>query len=99
MSEDKIKLNYPAMQEMAKHCHSTSQRLTETLHLAQQAALEMQNGAMVGDPGEAFSSSLNTAFIPSVTKLRDKFEEVAHDIQTAIADMQAEDKQAASKFK
>ena len=44
---DQIKLNYPAMQEMAQHCKATAQRLMDTIRLAQQIAQEMQGGALV----------------------------------------------------
>ena len=59
---DVIKLNYPAMQEMAQQCKAASQRLMETARLAQQSAQEMQNGALVGDAGDAFSHALLTLF-------------------------------------
>ena len=52
---DVIKLNYPAMQEMAQQCKAASQRLMETARLSQQIGQEMQNGALVGDAGDAFS--------------------------------------------
>ncbi len=93
-----IKLNYPAMQEMAQHCKSTAQRLMETIRLARQAAQEMRNGAMVGDAGEAFSNALASAFVPAVTKLSQKFDEITKDIEGAIADMQASDKSAGGRF-
>jgi len=93
-----IKLNYPAMQEMAQQCKAVSQRLLETVRLAQQAAGEMQNGALVGDAGEAFSNALQSAFVPSVNKLSQKFEEIAKDITAAISDMQAQDKGAGGLF-
>ncbi len=53
---------------------------------------------MVGDAGEAFANALNTAFIPGVTKLSEKFGEVSNDIKTAISDMKSADRQAGSAF-
>jgi WXG100 family type VII secretion target len=97
---DVIRLNYPAMQEMARHCKKTAARLMETARLAQSIAQQMQNGALVGDAGEAFSGALTGAFNPSVTRLSQKFEEVARDIEGAIQDMQDADAgKAASLFK
>lgn len=93
-----IKMNYPAMQEMAQHCKATSQRLMETVRLANQLAQQMQNGALVGDAGEAFGGALTTAFIPSVNRLSQKFEELAKDIEGAIADMRSSDSGARSLF-
>ena len=66
---DKIRLNYPQMQEMVRHMKAVEQRLMQTVQLARKAAQEMQGGAMVGDAGEAFANALNTAFVPAVTKL------------------------------
>jgi uncharacterized protein YukE len=88
---DIIKLNYPAMMEMAEHCKATSQRLLETVRLAQAISQQMENGALVGDAGEAFSGALTGAFCPAVTRLSQKFEEVARDIEGAIQDMQSTD--------
>jgi len=93
-----IKLNYPAMQEMAQQCKTASQRLLETVRLAQQISSEMQNGALVGDAGEAFANALTSAFVPAVNKLSQKLEEEAKDIEGAIADMQASDKGAGGLF-
>lgn len=93
-----IKLNYPAMQEMAQQCKAAQQRLMETARLAQQIGNEMQNGALIGDAGDAFANALLSALVPSVNKLSQKFEELAKDIQGAISDMQAQDKGAGGLF-
>jgi WXG100 family type VII secretion target len=95
---DKIRLNYPQMEEMAQHLKMVQQRLLQTTRLARSAAQEMQGGALVGDAGEAFANALNTAFVPAVTKLSQKFGEVSDDIKKAISDMQAADKRAGSAF-
>lgn len=95
---DKIRLNYPQMEEMSQHLKMVQQRLLQTTRLARSAAQEMQGGALVGDAGEAFSNALNTAFVPAVTKLSQKFGEVSDDIKKAISDMQAADKRAGSAF-
>ena len=71
-----IKLNYPAMREMAQQCKTAKERLTETARLAQQIGNEMQNGALIGDAGDAFSQALLTALVPSVNKLSLKFDEI-----------------------
>lgn len=95
---DIIKMNYEAMQEMAAHCKNTSQRLTETAKLAAQLANQMQNGALVGDAGEAFSNALTSAFSPAVGRLAQKFLEIAGDIEGAMADMRTSDGKAGGQF-
>jgi uncharacterized protein YukE len=95
---DKIKLNYPAMQEMANQCKAVAQRLAETAKLGQTAAQEMQNGALLGDAGENFANALTSAYVPGVKKLADKFNEVAKDIMDAIQDMKSSDSGAGGLF-
>jgi WXG100 family type VII secretion target len=95
---DKIKLNYPQMEEMAKHLKSVQQRLDQTNRLARTVAQEMQGGALVGDAGEAFVNALNSAFMPAVTKLGQKFGEVSDDIKKAISDMKSADSSSAREF-
>lgn len=98
MAQDVIKLNYPAMREMAAHCRKVSQRLQETAKLGQTIAQQMQNGALIGDAGEAFSGGLQQVYVPNVNKLVLKFNEVAADIEKAISEMQAEDSEAGGRF-
>jgi WXG100 family type VII secretion target len=95
---DVIKLNYPAMREMAAHCRKVAQRLQETIKLGQGIASQMDNGALIGEAGQNFSQALREGFVPGVNKLMLKFEEVAKDIEKAITDMQAEDSEAGGRF-
>jgi WXG100 family type VII secretion target len=97
MSEQ-IRVNYPALQEMARHCDMVAERLRQTAQLGRKIAGEMTNGGLVGDTGEAFSAALNGPFSSSVLKLSQKFNEVSRDIRGAIADMQAADRDASSNF-
>lgn len=95
---DKIKLNYPQMEEVAQHMKTVEQRLLQTVAMAHSVAQQMQGGALVGDAGDAFASALNGSFTKSVTKLSQKFGEVANDIKKAISDMKSADQAAGSKF-
>lgn len=95
---DKIKLNYPQMQEMARHMKSVQTRLLQTNRFAKTVASDMQGGALVGDAGEAFATALNNTFIPAVSKFAEKFKEIADDIEKAISDMQSADKDAGAQF-
>jgi uncharacterized protein YukE len=97
MSE-KIRVNYPALLEMAKHCEMVANRLNETAAMGQKIAQMMNNGALVGDPGEIFSSALQGPFVSRVQKLSAKFTEVSSDIKQAVNDMQTADRAAGSKF-
>jgi uncharacterized protein YukE len=94
---DKIRVNYPALEDMAKHCQMVAQQLQQTAALAQKIAGQMQNGALVGEPGEVYVQALGM-FYQRVVKLSAKFSEEANDIKQAIADMQQADNTAGSKF-
>jgi uncharacterized protein YukE len=94
---DKIRVNYPALEDMAKHCQMVSQQLQQTAAMAQKIAGQMQNGALVGEPGEIYVQALGM-FYQRVVKLSAKFSEEANDIKQAIADMQQADNTAGGNF-
>ena len=94
---DKIRVNYPALEDMAKHCQMVSQQLQQTAAMAQKIAGQMQNGALIGEPGEIYVQALGM-FYQRVVKLSAKFSEEANDIKQAIADMQQADNTAGGNF-
>lgn len=94
---DKIRVNYPALEDMAKHCTMVQQQLQQTAQLATKISAQMQNGALVGKPGDAFVQAL-AQLSARTMKLSGKFGEVANDIKQAMADMQAADSAAGGKF-
>lgn len=98
MSEQ-IRVNYQALDEMARQCDKVSDHLLNTtVNLMSKIAAEMNDGALVGDLGESFSSALTGPFTASINKLGMKFEEVAGDIRGAMSDMQAADRDAGTNF-
>lgn len=94
---DKIRVNYPALEDMAKHCEMVAQRLAQTGALSQKIAGQMQNGALIGDAGNIYVQALGM-FYTKVMKLSEKFREEAKDIKAAMADMMAADNAAGNKF-
>ncbi|MCS6992287.1 MAG: WXG100 family type VII secretion target [Anaerolineales bacterium] len=94
---DRIRVNYPALEDMAKHCEMVAQRLNQTAAISRKIAGQMQNGALLGEPGEAYVQALGV-FFQRVTKLSAKYQEVANDIKQAIADMRAADQKAGGNF-
>ena len=89
---EKIKLNYPAMEEMAKYCDYANQQVLQTMNEGLRIARQMRDGAMVGDAGEAFASALEGPYKNGCAKLAEKLKEISGDIRAAIADMQAADR-------
>jgi WXG100 family type VII secretion target len=94
---DQIRVNYPALEDMAKHCQMVSERLAQTAAVSQKIAGQMQNGALVGEPGEVYVQALGQ-FFQRVTKLSNKFNEVSNDIKQAMADMRQADSAAGNNF-
>ena len=94
---DKIRVNYPALEDMAKNIDAFAQRLRQTVSMANQIAQQMQGGALQGEFGDIFVQALGV-FQTKVKKLADKFAEEAGDIRGAMSDMQAADNAAGGKF-
>ena len=94
---DKIRVNYPALEDMAKHCQMVAQQLQQTAAMANKIAAQMQNGALVGKPGDSFVQALGQ-LQQRTMKLSGKFIEVSNDIKQAVTDMQAADSTAAGNF-
>lgn len=94
---DKIRVNYPALEEMANHCKMVSDRLSQTATMVQKSAAQMQNGALLGPPGDIYVQALSILQV-KVNKLSLKFAEEANDIKQAMADMQQADSAAGNQF-
>jgi WXG100 family type VII secretion target len=94
---DKIRVNYPALEDMAKQCDQAAQRIRQTASMANQIAQQMQNGSLQGEFGDIFVQAL-AVFQTKVNKLADKFSEEAGDIRGAVSDMQTADNAAGGKF-
>jgi WXG100 family type VII secretion target len=94
---DKIRVNYPALEDMAKQCDQAAQRIRQTASEANKIAQQMQNGSLQGEFGDIFVQALGV-FQTKVNKLADKFAEEAGDIRGAVSDMQTADNAAGGKF-
>jgi uncharacterized protein YukE len=98
MAQDVIKYNYPAMLEMAQHCKMVAQRLQDTAKMGPAIAGKFDSGTLIGQCGSDFGSALRDSFSPTVTRLSQKFDEMARDIQAAIDIMKAEDSNVSGTF-
>jgi len=95
---DKIKMNYPAMEDMAKHFKDLSQYLKDTQNEMASIASKMSGGALVGDAGEQFTDALLSHFLPALKRLEEKCVELSWDVQGAMVDMRDADNSAGSNF-
>jgi uncharacterized protein YukE len=95
---DKIRVNYPALEEMAQHFDKLAEETEGYAKWALQFGHNLADGIMIGDTGDTVLSAIQGPFAASTNRLTAKFREVAKDIRGAIADMRAADRDAGSQF-
>jgi len=88
---NKIKMEYARMEEMAKTFQQGSEQLKDTLAQMQSIASTLENGALLGQGGSAFSDAIRNKLCPSISRLEQKFLELQKDVLSAMKDMQAAD--------
>lgn len=93
---DKIKMVYPLMEEMAKTFQKGSEQLKETLSQMQGVAGTLQDGALLGQGGAAFTDAITGKLVPSMNRLEQKFQELQKDVLDAMKDMQQADQTSKS---
>lgn len=96
---DKIKMEYPLMEAMAKSFNEGSQQLQGTGKSMAKIADDMEGGALKGDGGSAFADAIRSKLVPAINKLDAKFKELQGDILKAMQDMQSADKESKSQFR
>ena len=95
---DKIRVNYPALEEMAQHFEKLAQETEDIVRNMGKMGQQLADSAMIGDTGDAISTAIAGPFSASSMRLVSKFREVAQDIKSAIADMRAADRDAGAGF-
>jgi WXG100 family type VII secretion target len=91
----KIKMEYARMEEMAKTFQQGSEQLKDTLAQMQSIANTLQDGALLGQGGAAYTDAIRNKLCPAISRLEQKFQELQRDVLGALKDMQQAD--AASK--
>jgi uncharacterized protein YukE len=91
--QDEIKMDYPLMEEMKRTFADGRQHLGDTANELKSIAEKLEQGALLGNAGQALTDAVRGTLTNAVTKLTDKFEELEGDIQYAVDQMhQAEAK-------
>ncbi|NUM45024.1 MAG: WXG100 family type VII secretion target [Anaerolineales bacterium] len=96
---DVIKMDYNLMEEMNEVFRRGAEQLETTQREVQNIAKALEDGALLGRGGEAFQDALTQKMCPSITRLKDKFEELAMDVYGALVDLRDSDHTAMSRFK
>ncbi|MBP8251182.1 MAG: WXG100 family type VII secretion target [Herpetosiphon sp.] len=98
MATDEIRLVYESAENMIKAFQQGVEQLQDTMQEMQSIANTLEQGALLGEGGRAFVDAIRSQMAPSLSKLTDKFNELAGDVQAAITFMQQSDQEAAGKF-
>jgi WXG100 family type VII secretion target len=88
---DEIRMDYGLMEDMSKTFQQSVEQLQDTLSAVQNLANEMEDGALLGRGGDAFTEALRNKLSPAISRLIEKFEELAKDVTDAMGDMQEAD--------
>ncbi len=94
----KIKMEYARMEEMAKFFQQGSQQLKETMSQMMSGANTLQDGALLGQGGAAFSDALRNKLCPAISRLENKYQELQKDVVGAMNDMKQADSTSKSLF-
>jgi WXG100 family type VII secretion target len=95
---DEIKLVYATAEAMIQTFGKGREQLDNTMQQMKGVADSLENGALLGRGGEAFTDAIRGKLCPAIEKLSAKFEELAGDVQKAIQYMEQADKTSAGKF-
>lgn len=95
---DEIRVDYDLMDEMKRTFEQGREQLQDTMSEMQSLANALEDGALLGRGGEAFTEAIRTKLCPAISRLTDKFEELAGDIEAATQFARAADRNAASQF-
>lgn len=91
--QDEIKMDYPLMDEMKRTFADGRQHLADAANELKSISEKLEQGALLGNAGQALTDAVRGTLMGAVQKLSDKFEELEGDIQYAVDQMhQAEAK-------
>jgi WXG100 family type VII secretion target len=96
--QNEIKMEYPLMDEMKQTFQSSRDILQDTTNSLKSIADKMEQGALLGQAGQAYAEAVRGALMGAVQKLSDKFEELEGDIQYAVDQMKAAEEKTKSTF-
>ncbi len=88
---DEIRMDYGLMSDMSQTFKGGMEQLQDTMQAIQNIANEMEDGALLGQGGATFVDVLRNKLTPAISRLIEKFDELATDINHAKDDMQKAD--------
>ncbi len=88
---DEIRMDYGLMEDMSKTFQAGVEQLQDTLSAMQNVANELEDGALLGRGGDAFTEAIRNKLSPAISRLTEKFQELAEDVNKAMEDMRSAD--------
>lgn len=90
MSEE-IRMDYGLMEDMSKTFQQSVEQLQDTMQAMQNVANELEDGALLGRGGDAFTEAIRNKLSPAISRLTEKFQELSEDVNKAMEDMRSAD--------
>ncbi len=88
---DEIRMDYGLMEDMSKTFQQSVEQLQDTLSAVQNIANELEDGALLGRGGDAFTEAIRNKLSPAISRLTEKFQELSEDVTKAMEDMRSAD--------
>jgi len=92
-------MDYDMMEDMARLFNDGAQQLEELMRTMQGIASTLEDGALLGQGGDALAGAIRDKLVTRVSRLEEKFQELSGDVWGALVDLRDGDKEAASRFK
>ncbi|HSG16934.1 MAG TPA: WXG100 family type VII secretion target, partial [Anaerolineae bacterium] len=88
---DIIKMDYGLMEQMSQTFAQGVEQLQDTMQAMQSVANELEDGALLGRGGAAFTEAIRDKLCPAISRLTEKYQELSQDVQKAMDDMKSAD--------
>lgn len=98
MSRDVIQMDYAWMQTTAQKFKARGDQMEGLIKDALRMAAAMDDGVLQGEAGDAFAEAIRQRLVPAMTRLKDKFGELASDVIKAQQEMAERDGSSSQAF-
>ena len=94
-----VRMNYGSMEKMEKEFKAAAKQLDDSSREMEKIAKMMEDGALHGVGGDAFTAAIQGSLLPVMYRLEEKMQELSGDINGAVAATRDGVSTAKSRFK
>lgn len=94
-----VQMDFDMMEDMARLFREGAQHMDDLIRAMQEVANRLDDGALLGRGGQAFSEAIRDKLNTRIGMLQDKLSELSMDVYGALVDLRDGDTEAASRFK